>query len=57
MAAIAEDARWVSKVRNKAAHDFACDRTLADELRRRILSRDGILSRLRPAAMANAAEG
>ena len=57
VAAIAEDARWVSKVRNKAAHDFACDRTLADELRRRILSRDGILSRLHPAAMANAAEG
>jgi hypothetical protein len=46
--AIAKDAGWVSEVRNKAAHDFACDRTLADELRRRILCRDGILSRLHP---------
>jgi hypothetical protein len=46
--AISKDAGWVSEVRNKAAHDFACDRTLADELRRRILCRDGILSRLHP---------
>jgi hypothetical protein len=46
--AISKDAEWVSGVRNKAAHDFACDRTLADELRRRILSHDGILSRLHP---------
>jgi hypothetical protein len=46
--AISKDAEWVSGVRNKAAHDFACDRTLADELRRRILSQDGILSRLHP---------
>jgi hypothetical protein len=47
--AISKDADWVSTVRNTAAHDFACDRTLADELRRRILCRDGVLSRLHPA--------
>jgi len=46
--AISKDAAWVSVVRNMAAHDFACDRTQADELRRRILCRDGILSRLHP---------
>ena len=34
MEAISKDAAWVSDIRNKAAHDFACDRTLADELRR-----------------------
>jgi len=48
--AISKDAAWVSDVRNKAAHDCTCDRTLADELRRRILTRDGILSRLHPDA-------
>ncbi len=48
--AISKDAAWVSDVRNKAAHDCTCDRTLADELRRRILTRDGILSRLHPGA-------
>ncbi|MFZ0865068.1 MAG: hypothetical protein WAN06_00300 [Candidatus Sulfotelmatobacter sp.] len=53
--AISKDAAWVSEVRNKAAHDFACDRTLADELRRRILCRDGILSRLHP-TVATAAD-
>jgi hypothetical protein len=46
--AISKDAAWVNGVRTKAAHDFACDRTLADELRRRILSHDGVLSRLHP---------
>jgi hypothetical protein len=54
--AISKDATWVSEVRNKAAHDFACDRTLADELRRRILCRDSILSRLHP-MMATAVDG
>ena len=46
--AISKDAVWISEVRNKAAHDFACDRTMADELRRRILCTDGILARLHP---------
>jgi hypothetical protein len=48
--AISKDVAWVGKVRNEAAHDAACDRALADELRRRILCRDGILSRLHPTA-------
>jgi hypothetical protein len=46
--AISKDAVWISDVRNMAAHDFACDRTMADELRRRILCSDGILGRLHP---------
>jgi len=46
--AISKDAAWIGEVRNKAAHDFACDRTMADELRRRILCRDGVLGRLHP---------
>jgi hypothetical protein len=46
--AISKDAAWVTEVRNEAAHDFACDRARADDLRRRILCRDGILSRLHP---------
>jgi hypothetical protein len=54
MAAITSDVEWVLPLRNKAAHEF-CDRTVADELRRRILCRDGILSRLHP-AVATAAD-
>jgi hypothetical protein len=48
--AISKDAAWISEVRNKAAHDFGCDRTMADELRRRILCSDGVLGRLHPSA-------
>jgi hypothetical protein len=50
--AIAKDAVWVSEVRNKAAHEIACDRSVADSLRRRILCRDGILGRLHPMVVA-----
>jgi hypothetical protein len=45
---ISKDAKWVSDIRNEAAHDFACDRAKADDLRRRILCRDGVLRRLHP---------
>jgi len=48
--AISKDATSVNEVRRKAAHDITCDRTHADELRRQILRRDGILSRLHPMA-------
>lgn len=46
---IGKDAVWISSVRNNVAHEFACDRPTADGLRRRILCRDGVLSRLHPA--------
>jgi len=46
--AVSKDAAWVGNVRNRAAHDFTCDRAIADDLRRRILRRDGILSHLHP---------
>jgi hypothetical protein len=48
--AISKDAVWVNALRNKAAHDFACDRAVADDLRRRILRPDDLLSRLHPTA-------
>lgn len=47
--AISKDAAWVSDARNKAAHELFCQRAVADDLRRRILCRDGILSRLHQA--------
>jgi hypothetical protein len=46
--AISKDAAWVGDLRNKAAHDFTCGRAAADDLRKRILCRDGIFSRLHP---------
>jgi hypothetical protein len=45
---ISRDVALVSALRNKPAHDFSCDRAVADDLRRRILGPDGILSRLHP---------
>lgn len=48
--AVSKDAAWVGDVRNEAAHDFTCDRTMADDLRRRMLCCDGILSHLHPTA-------
>ena len=53
--AIWKDVDWVSEVRNKVAHDFACDRAVADDLRRRILCPDGILSHLHPRVATSAA--
>ena len=50
--AIASDAAMVNDLRNKAAHELFCERVAADELRRRILCRDGILSRLHPSVAA-----
>ena len=46
--AISKDVALVGALRNKPAHDFSCDRTVADELRRKILSPDGVLRRLHP---------
>jgi hypothetical protein len=42
--AIAQDAALVGGLRNRPAHDFSCDRTVADEL----LCSDGVLRRLHP---------
>lgn len=47
---ISKDAAWVGNLRNKAAHDFACDRSTTDDLRRRILCHNSILSHLHPSA-------
>jgi hypothetical protein len=47
--AISQDARFVRKVRNPAAHDEpVADRAMADDLRRRMLAANGILGRLHP---------
>jgi hypothetical protein len=46
--AISKDVALVSALRNRPAHDFSCDRVVADDLRRRILCREGVLSRLHP---------
>jgi hypothetical protein len=46
--AISKDVAAVGALRNKPAHDFSCDRTVADALRRRILIPDGVLRRLHP---------
>jgi hypothetical protein len=46
--AISKDAGLVGALRNRPAHDFSCDRTVADELRRKILFPDGVLRRLHP---------
>ena len=46
--AISKDVELVRALRNKPAHDFSCDRAVADELRRRILCPEGVLSRLHP---------
>jgi hypothetical protein len=48
--AISRDVAAVGALRNKPAHDFSCDRALAEALRRRILCPDGALCRLHPAA-------
>jgi hypothetical protein len=45
---IANDAARLSGLRNRAAHNFSCERTLADELRVGILCPDSVLSRLHP---------
>lgn len=54
--AISKDAAWVGAVRNKAAHDVDFDRSVADELRRRILCRGSILGRLHPMGIASTAK-
>jgi hypothetical protein len=46
--AISRDVGLVGALRNRPAHDFSCDRTVADELRRKILFPDGVLRRLHP---------
>lgn len=50
--AISKDAALIGVLRNKPAHDFACDRAVADELRGRILCPDGALRRLHPTMAA-----
>jgi hypothetical protein len=45
---ISTDVALVSILRNEPAHNFSCDRAVADDLRRRILCSDGVLSRLHP---------
>jgi|GEM_PF-4043945 len=45
---LSKDVALVADLRNKPAHDFSCDRAVADELRRRILCPDGLLRRLHP---------
>jgi hypothetical protein len=49
---IATDVALVGTLRNRPAHDFNCDRAVADDLRRRILCSDGVLSRLHPTVVA-----
>lgn len=44
--AISRDVAQIGALRNKAAHDFSCDRNVADELRKRILCPDGVLRNL-----------
>jgi hypothetical protein len=51
--AISKDAALIGTLRNKPAHDFSCDRTVADDMRRKILCPDGVLSHLHP-TVANA---
>ncbi len=46
--AISRDAANVVKLRNRAAHEPACDRAVADDLRGSILRPDGIFSRVHP---------
>jgi hypothetical protein len=46
--AISKDVAEVGALRNKPAHEFGCDRTVADALRKRILCPDGVLGRLHP---------
>jgi hypothetical protein len=48
--AISKDVASVGKLRNKPAHDFGCDRAVADNLRQLILCSNGVLSRLHPMA-------
>jgi|SRR5208282_2153615 len=50
--AVSKDVGLVGALRNRPAHDFSCDRTVADELRRKILFPDGVLRRLHPTATA-----
>jgi hypothetical protein len=50
---VAKDAASVNSLRNKAAHEDVCERAVADELRRRMLCRDGIFSRLHPMVGVN----
>jgi len=50
--AIAKDAISIASVRNRAAHDATCERTVADDLRQRVLCRDSVFSRLH--CMSNA---
>jgi hypothetical protein len=45
---ISKDVALISRLRNRPAHDFNCDRAVADDLRRLILCSDGVLSRLHP---------
>jgi hypothetical protein len=45
---IANDAAIVARTRNKSAHDFTCDRTMAADLRKTMLCPDGVLRRFHP---------
>jgi len=47
--AIMKDAYDVKRYRDRAAHDLACERAVAEDLRGRVLRPDGVLSRLHPA--------
>jgi hypothetical protein len=47
---VSKEAALIAEIRNRAAHELACDRAVADDLRQRILCPDGALSRLHPSA-------
>jgi hypothetical protein len=44
--AIASDAGWLTSIRNRAAHQPILERSVADEVRHRMLRSDGMLARL-----------
>ena len=54
--AITKDSISIAFVRNRAAHAPVCERAVADDLRHRMLCRDGVFSRLHPTVGGNPAD-